>query len=477
MAEIQTSTWSETAASNNAATPDGWPEGQAPSTVNDCAREDMAALKREWNRSHPTLSSSGTNTVTLTYTTAPTAYVQGLCFSFVVATTNTAATTLNVNALGAKNVFSDGAITTGGEFQAGQIVTVFYDGTQFNIVSNRPAQDMAWGFRNLLINGGMEVWQRGAGGSASFAVAASTPKYVADHWFFTNGANQACVVSQNAGLTGLASSAGSLWALKVIRNNAQTGTGTLIIQQPFTLDQLCFSLGSIVTLSVTMKCGANYSPTSSILAVKLYCGTGAAGQRGGSAYTNETSPIAVSQVITTSATRYTFVSTAIPTNTTQMAVQFEMSPTGTAGADDSFYLDDVQLEIDGIPSLFERRPFDVELAQCQRFFWKTFPYATAPAQNGGTTGSLQVAQLRGASLSQVLFQSITLPVRMRIAGTGTTYNPSAANAQVRDNTVSADCTVTTIAPTEYGFSISATTAAGGASADQNLVHASIDADL
>jgi len=40
-------TWSTTAANNNQATPDGWPEGQAPSTVNDVGREMMAAL-RTW---------------------------------------------------------------------------------------------------------------------------------------------------------------------------------------------------------------------------------------------------------------------------------------------------------------------------------------------------------------------------------------------------------------------------------------------
>lgn len=38
------STWSTTAASNNSTPPDGWPEGQNPSTVNDCAREMMAQV-------------------------------------------------------------------------------------------------------------------------------------------------------------------------------------------------------------------------------------------------------------------------------------------------------------------------------------------------------------------------------------------------------------------------------------------------
>jgi hypothetical protein len=37
--------WSTTANTNTSAVPDGWPEGQLPSTLNDCAREMMAAIK------------------------------------------------------------------------------------------------------------------------------------------------------------------------------------------------------------------------------------------------------------------------------------------------------------------------------------------------------------------------------------------------------------------------------------------------
>lgn len=42
--------YSKTAASNNSATPNGWPEGQAPSTVNDCARQMMSSI-RTWYES------------------------------------------------------------------------------------------------------------------------------------------------------------------------------------------------------------------------------------------------------------------------------------------------------------------------------------------------------------------------------------------------------------------------------------------
>ena len=41
------STWSTNAASNNAATPDGFPEGQSPSSLNDCGRTLMAAIRTQ----------------------------------------------------------------------------------------------------------------------------------------------------------------------------------------------------------------------------------------------------------------------------------------------------------------------------------------------------------------------------------------------------------------------------------------------
>lgn len=134
MAEVQTSTWSETAASNNTAAPDGAPEGMAASGVNDTIRENMAAGKREWNRSHPTVSSATSTTAfTLTYTTAPTAYAQGLMFAFKVHAASTGSVTLNVNALGAKKVYRNisGTATqvASGEWQTNDIVLVSYDTT------------------------------------------------------------------------------------------------------------------------------------------------------------------------------------------------------------------------------------------------------------------------------------------------------------------------------------------------------------
>jgi hypothetical protein len=60
---------------------------------------------------------------------------------FIPAVTNTGATTINITpsggaALGAKNVFFNGAACVGGELIAGNVYGVSYDGTQFNIVSS-----------------------------------------------------------------------------------------------------------------------------------------------------------------------------------------------------------------------------------------------------------------------------------------------------------------------------------------------------
>ena len=64
------SAWSKTAASNNAAAPNGWPEGQAPSSVNDCAREGMAAVRTfyeniEWRNWGHTPTRTGNTTFTI----------------------------------------------------------------------------------------------------------------------------------------------------------------------------------------------------------------------------------------------------------------------------------------------------------------------------------------------------------------------------------------------------------------------------
>jgi len=81
-------------------------------------------------------SVSGSNVITATANLGMSAYVAGQSFSFLSASANTGATTLNINAIGAKAITKDGTITlTANDIPTGSIVNVVYDGTQFQLVN------------------------------------------------------------------------------------------------------------------------------------------------------------------------------------------------------------------------------------------------------------------------------------------------------------------------------------------------------
>lgn len=313
------------------------------------------------------------------------------------------------------------------------------------------------GFRNAAgRNGGLEIWQRGAGGAASIAVAASTTAYTADGWALKTNANQASTVAQVAGIA-----TGSRWAARVRRDAGQTGTGTMAFEFPLDVEEVVALQGRKVALSLTLKAGANWSPTSGNILIELRTGTGSPAKRSAGAYTGDTADIAATQAITTTATRYKFASaSALGAAVTQASIYLTWTPTGTAGAADDFTIDDVQLEVGPAATAFERLPFDVELQRCMRHYEKSFPYATAPAQNTGLAGVFIAVQAAGASTSQ---QSVgpTFRVPKRASPTVTLYNPSAANAQFRNVPIGVDCSSSgTYQLSEYGFGSTFTAGAG-----------------
>lgn len=103
--------WSTTAATN--ATADAginWAEGQTPGSVNSSARSMMAALAKFLgdNNGTKTTASAVANAYTLTGNTAHTALTNGIRLRVKANSTNTGASTFNLNALGAKKIFTRG---------------------------------------------------------------------------------------------------------------------------------------------------------------------------------------------------------------------------------------------------------------------------------------------------------------------------------------------------------------------------------
>ncbi len=209
---------------------------------------------------------------------------------------------------------------------------------------------------------------------------------------------------------------------------------------PLDTDEIIRLRGNKVALSFQTKADTNWSPASGTLNCNLYVGTGAVGKRGGG-FAGETNVVATTVNLTPGGAQayVTGVSAAVvPTNATQGEVQFTWTPTGTAGANDAVFLDDVQLEIGTFASPFERTPFEKMLAGCKRHYVKTFAYGTAPAQNAGLTGAL-ATNTQSATASDVSW-NWQFPVSMRINPAVTSYNPSASNANAWNQSASASIT-------------------------------------
>ncbi len=124
------SSFRTSAASNNSAPPDGFPEGMAPSAVNDAAREVMAALARWYSDTDGTLTTGGTgNAYTLTSNSSHAALADQSLLVFRVDRANTGAATLNVDSLGAKAVRLGGTALVSGTLVADKVYMVAYNAT------------------------------------------------------------------------------------------------------------------------------------------------------------------------------------------------------------------------------------------------------------------------------------------------------------------------------------------------------------
>jgi hypothetical protein len=123
-----------------------------------------------------------------------------------------------------------------------------------------------------------------------------------------------------------------------------------------------------------------------------------------------------------------------------------------------FAITGVQLEVGNTPTPFEHRPFGVELSMCQRYYEKSFSYATAPAQNTGVT--LGAAYATGQVVNQAFSTSVTFAVAKRAAPTITTYAPDSATANWSLNTTTPTAATANIGDSAFAVTGSTAVTAG-----------------
>jgi hypothetical protein len=259
--------------------------------------------------------------------------------------------------------------------------------------------------KNTIINGGLDIWQRGT----SVSQAASSQVYTADRWNSLVQASTASTISRQA-TSDTTNLPNIQYCVRVQRNSGQTGTGVMYFANSLeTVNSIPFT-GKAVTVSFYARKGANYSPTSSALAVYLWNGTGT-DQQVNSSYTGANIVGSVTATLTTTWQRFTFTGT-VPTNSTELAIQAQMTPTGTASTNDYYEITGVQLELGSTATTFSRAGGTIqgELAACQRYYLRY-------AGNGDATIGVAIPYTTTNATTTINF-----PITMRVVPTSIDFS-------------------------------------------------------
>lgn len=319
------------------------------------------------------------------------------------------------------------------------------------------------GFRNLLLNGHFEFWQRGT----SFTDVAT--KYGPDRWLMYRGTGNVTVSQQTASVP-----TGFRRCARVQRNSGDTAVGGIVLEQNIETRNSVRMQGRSMTLSFWARAGANFSASGLTAAVSSGTGTDQAAI--GSGFTGLVTLGSSAFTLTSSWQRFTLTVTA-GSNITQLMTRFTFVPTGTAGANDWYEITGVQLEDGSAATDFEFTDYATDLVRCQRYYEKSFLPDTAPVQNSGDTANAsRFPQIVAASSN--MHYALHFVVEKRVAPTVVFFNPSAANAQVRNSSSGTDCSGSTasIIGTK-GFGPFCTTPASTSIAQRLLVHFTADAEI
>jgi hypothetical protein len=204
--DIFSATWSELREDNSQPPPNGFSSGEDSGDVKLTMREVMAAMKREWNLSHPTLTVGGDgDVITLTPTTAISGYATGQIFAAKLnadlGAAGTTTRTLNVSAKGAKKLYLPSNLggyqqtaQGGKEAKSGQAVFFAYDATLDSgsggfVVSGVPQQAV------------IEAIEIPLSGENSAPTASGTPNFTfrLPYAFLLTGAKASLKTAQTSG--------------------------------------------------------------------------------------------------------------------------------------------------------------------------------------------------------------------------------------------------------------------------------------
>lgn len=217
------------------------------------------------------------------------------------------------------------------------------------------------GRRNLIINGAMQVAQRGTS-NTSFTFGYALDRMYLDQFSATGGTHTYQQLSSDPPV-------GFRNYLRWQRNSGETATGAMRIYYTGETGASDGIAGNKLTLSFYARAGADYSGGN--LETRIVTGEGTDQSRSGWAnglWTNQVND-SQSNTLTTSWQRFTHtLASACGNDVSQHALRFVWTPTGTASTNDYIEITGVQLEVGTVATPFEHRSYGEELALCQRYY-------------------------------------------------------------------------------------------------------------
>jgi hypothetical protein len=331
--------------------------------------------------------------------------------------------------------------------------------------------------KNYIINGNFDIWQRNTTQTGN--------GYGSDDRWINNIAGSTQTVSRQAFTVGQTAVANNptYFSRTVVTSVAGTANDVRKVQRIEYATRVLS--GKTVTLSFYAKADATKNIATEYAQV---FGTG------GSPSATVTSIGVTTFTLTTSWQKFS-VTTTLPSisgktfgtnNNDELELSFWFDAGSTFNTrtnslgqqSGTFDISQVQLEEGSVVTNFEIRLPSTELTLCQRYYEKSFPLGTVPAQNATAVGSYFFPQVVGASASQN-GGTIRFAVTKRDAPTVTFFNPSAANAQARNTSIVVDCSATTVFTTVSDTCINptVTTPAGSAAGQSLAVHWTADAEI
>jgi len=269
--------------------------------------------------------------------------------------------------------------------------------------------------RNLIINGAMQVAQRGTS-DTTFGSGYSVDRMFLDQFGQSGDFHTYQQLSSNPPV-------GFINYLRWQRNSSRTDTGAMRIYYTGETGYSSGIAGNKLTLSFYARKGSNYSGGS--LESRIVLGEGTDQSRSNWANGSWTNQVNDSQsnTLTTSWQRFTHtLASPAGNDVSQHAVRFVWTPTGTAGTNDYIEITGIQLEIGETATPFEHRSFGDELARCQRYFEKTYDQGTAVA-TATATGSIGFRADQSGSTASAYGQiPIRYVVTKRATATVTFYD-------------------------------------------------------